>query len=537
MLTHAGKTAGNKRHADQDARSTQPSGDHSALRALGERREYAAPAKLQAQVNNSPLQTQLKSFQDMANDGPHAKKLAQLRAMAVPSPTGGPVMQLQLATGPYRLKNRFFRTNLRDDTDEKAVSAKLAPRQQLMVIPNGNRVSNFSAGFVMNEHSWVQTQNNGQGWIEDSMLEAAAFFHHAADRGSFLGNLQHRANYLQELETHVNLGSNFDAGTDTLSVANARLQEAAVHLNQGQDAQVAHIGHALNGVPNPQIYDATIANHAAKNALWHLMLPTVDLGVNTTAAPMNNEVKLKTKTALAQIISTAVGYDVLNQVTNLSAVMAIPISYVEQDTQQDYNLFVTPQFGGVNGDILQSLTVTVPPDNLFTDAQSFKRISNPNIAGHSDMGQIGNRISVSPVDTDVLHEFTHALHYLTFEQRRRNAVALQQHDRTDYRVQTGGQGQAVLRNQDNTAESRTIHRNQSFGDLGGLANGIVDPTIPAYQEQADAFGRLGAFTQAIPTENDYRAALGLGARQDHHAMRVTPNGTFQQIGYEPIQSV
>lgn len=191
----------------------------------------------------------------------------------------------------------------------------------------------------------------------------------------------------------------------------------------------------------------------------------------------------------------------------------------------------------MNNDILQSLTVTLPPDNLFTDAQSFKRISNPNGMGNSDMGQLGNRVSVSPADTDLLHEFTHVLHYLTFEDRRRNAALNHATDQVDYHVQTGGPGQSVLRNQDNTAEARTIHRNQSFTDLGAIALGIIDPTIPATQEQSDAFTRLAASTNNIPTENDYRAQLGLGARQDHHAMRINDDGIFEQIGFESILSL
>ncbi|WP_417237452.1 hypothetical protein [Bizionia paragorgiae] len=539
MYTQENKSKENKGRTLDNFVTQKQSVGRQGLDLLDNRSEAIAQRKLQEVVSNSPQTKQVDQLQSMTdNDSAYQQKLFQKKENNTSFSGQYPVAQLQLATGPYRLKNTFFRTNLRNDNDNKSIKAKLPPRQNLMVIPKEDKVSNFKAGLITNEHSWVQTQNNGRGWIEDSMLEPAPFFNQAADQGSFLGNFQNRTNYLQELENHVNLGSDFDALTNTLRVSDARLQEAAIHLNQGQDAQIQHIGNALNAEANPDIYDVTIANHDAKNVLWNQMLAGVDAGQNTAAAPMSDQVKLKTKTGLAQIISTTAGHDVMNQVNHLSGALGIPINYIEEDTQQDYNLYVTPQFGGPNNDVLESLSVILPPDRLFNDAQSFKRISSTNLAGDSDMGQIGRNISVSPVDTDILHEFTHALHYLTFENRRRNLALNHVHDQADYHVQTGGPvGNEVLRNQDNTAEARTIHRNQSFADLGVLAHGILDPTIPATQEQDDAFGRLGVFTHAIPTENDYREALGLGARQDHHAMRKTVNGTFEQMGLEPILSV
>ena len=82
-----------------------------------------------------------------------------------------PVTQLQLATGQYRLKNKFFNTNLRNNDQTKTVRAKLGPGTEVMVIDNGGKTSDFKAGWIKNEHSWVQTNSHGEGWIEDSMLE------------------------------------------------------------------------------------------------------------------------------------------------------------------------------------------------------------------------------------------------------------------------------------------------------------------------------------------------------------------------------
>lgn len=443
------------------------------------------------------------------------------------------VTQLQLPQGIYRLKNKFFSTNLRSDDAQKTVSAKLSPGTIVKVISKGVRLSNFKAGWITNEHSWVETPNDGQGWIEDSMMAMA--FNQPTDTGSFVGNLANRSNYLKELENHVNLGSSFNEQDHVLTVKDARLEEAATRLNLGQQAQIGHIQNAFNDNQNPDIYNNTIANHVAKNALWNQLHPLVEHGLNTQQQPMSDNVKLKAKTALGQIVATTVGYDVMNRINNLSTSLNIPINYIEEENQQVYNLYVVPQFDVLNNNALQSITVRLPPDNLFTDAQSFKRISTQNALGHSDMGQLGRRISVSPVDTDLLHEFTHALHYLTFEQRRRTVAANHIHDQADYNFETGGQ--IVLCNQDNLAEARTIHRNQSFGNLQNIAGGIIDPDIPVTQEQYNAFTRLAASTNLIPTENDYRAELGLGARQDHHAMRKDVDEKFKQEGLHRITSV
>lgn len=553
MKTHRDKIVENKYQVVADNLNKSKNNSGSSFQFVDNRPETVTQLKLHETIQNSPRIQQWINLPDLthrtiqqkniAEPSPMANSFhdqqedtaAQLKGNTTSSSGNLPVIQRQLAPGPYRLKNKFFNTNLRENNAGKTVKANLPPRQNLMVIPNGGRVSNFKAGaFNTNEHSWVQTQNNGKGWIEDSMLEHAQFFTHAADQGSFIGNLNNRSNYLQELENHINIGSNFDPGTNTLNVSDARIQEAAVHLNQGFNAQTTHISNALNAAPNPNIYDASIANHVLKNALWNTMKAQIDAGVRTTvAAPMAPQVKLKAKAALAQIISTNTGHDVFNQVNQLSGTLGIPINYIEEDNQVDFNLYVTPVYGAHNA--LVSLTVTLPPDHLFNDSQSFKRINDLNADGSSNMGVLGRRISVSPVDTDLLHEFTHALHYLTFEDRRRNAVANAAQDNTSYDLGTGGH--IVLGNQDNAAEARTIHRNQSFGNLGAIANGLIDPTIPATAEQYAAFAHLAPITATIPTENDYRAELGIGARQDHRAMRVNGHEKFEQLGSVPILSL
>jgi len=81
------------------------------------------------------------------------------------------VAQLQLAAGQYGLKNKVFKTTVRnDDPPNYTKLGKLPAGSQVTVMDKGDRVSNFKGGlFKTNEHSWTQS-DLGTGWIEDSML-------------------------------------------------------------------------------------------------------------------------------------------------------------------------------------------------------------------------------------------------------------------------------------------------------------------------------------------------------------------------------
>lgn len=135
--------------------------------------------------NNSILQSrQSKSFDTKSHlgsdDGGTGLYLQDNRQKEESKPlymlagTSSEVIQMQLANGIYGMKNILFRTNLReDDPPDYTRKAKLSASTQVEVIPKGDKISMFAAGKTVNEHSWVQTPNNGKGWIEDSKLVIA----------------------------------------------------------------------------------------------------------------------------------------------------------------------------------------------------------------------------------------------------------------------------------------------------------------------------------------------------------------------------
>jgi hypothetical protein len=361
-------------------------------------------------------------------------------------------------------------------------------------------------------------------------------FTQPTDTGSFAGNLHSRAAFNTELENYVNVENEVDLHTNTLRVSNARLHTTGQRLNAREQAQRGYVQQELNNPAGPAIFDPSINNHAAKNALWAQLLPVVDAGQNTGAGPIDPNLGLKIKTSLAQIVGTDEGHDLFSQVQQLSAQFGVPINYVEDDQAQDFNLTVSPTYGGAANDVLSGLTVRVPPNNLYDDAQSFKRISDTTPLGNTDIQHQGQRISPSPIDSDLFHEFTHGLHYLKMEERRQNNVAGHQQDHASYDEQIGGT--PVIGAQHEVSEARTIHRNQSYGDLIAEAGNLVNPLDlnDPFTPSVDALNHVSGFTQNIPAENDFRERIGLSPRQDHYAARLQNNGTYAQLGLYPILS-
>ena len=82
-----------------------------------------------------------------------------------------PISQLQKANGWYVTnKNANLRQN---DTNHTAYSDKVPQGTKVQIADKGNLISNFKAGWVTNEHSWVGTANKRIGWIEDSKLDSS----------------------------------------------------------------------------------------------------------------------------------------------------------------------------------------------------------------------------------------------------------------------------------------------------------------------------------------------------------------------------
>lgn len=160
-----------KQRKSTAARARNKNNQASTCQFVDNRPKAIQMRKLQKLANNSSQVQQLKALQEMANNSPRVKQLQAISKGNMGASSVHPVTQLQLAPGWYKLKNIFFKTNLRRNDRSYTVKAKLKPGEEVEVIPNGGRVSKFGAGWRENEHSWVKTENNGEGWIEDSMLK------------------------------------------------------------------------------------------------------------------------------------------------------------------------------------------------------------------------------------------------------------------------------------------------------------------------------------------------------------------------------
>lgn len=92
----------------------------------------------------------------------------------------------------------------------------------------------------------------------------------------------------------------------------------------------------------------------------------------------------------------------------------------------------------------------------------------------------------------------------------------------------------VLPEQDTLAEAATIHRSASLMNLHTLMAGNAaawghGPPNPHVTTAANTALIDGIATAAnIPSENEYRAAIGLSPRQDHRALILT--GGHYQMG-------
>ncbi|MEP2935606.1 MAG: hypothetical protein ABJM06_07795 [Gilvibacter sp.] len=101
-------------------------------------------------------------------DNRPSTQIERVESNSVNSPL---VLQRQLIKGIYGMNNKVFRTNLRaDDPPDYTKIAKLKASTRVEVISAAGKNSLFAAGKTVNEHSWVDTPSDGQGWIEDSML-------------------------------------------------------------------------------------------------------------------------------------------------------------------------------------------------------------------------------------------------------------------------------------------------------------------------------------------------------------------------------
>jgi Domain of unknown function (DUF4157) len=109
------------------------------------------------------------------------------------------VAQLQKPNGLYQVSKP---ANLRNDNATHSVIGKLPTGFPVKIVSKGRRVSNFKAGWVTNEHSWVLIESkqdellDQRGWIEDGKLvPAARTLQSNFQRGDKLYGLTEEARY------------------------------------------------------------------------------------------------------------------------------------------------------------------------------------------------------------------------------------------------------------------------------------------------------------------------------------------------------
>jgi hypothetical protein len=363
--------------------------------------------------------------------------------------------------------------------------------------------------------------------VTDWMLQppdyAAAFSRQINNQAAFYGDIDRR----------LNAGATFNTNADTLTVRRVALQDAATRLRQREREQRALVG-AAHAWGRP-IFDATIPNHANKNALWRAWMARA-------GGAAGGGFSERVGTTLARIIATAPGFTLMQQVDAQATALGIPIDFVEEAAGAGFNLVVAPGFNA-GRTALTSLTVRVPAGVQYDDAQSFKRSNRRQNGGGHDVRQLGEHLTAAPIDTDLFHEFVHAAHYLDMERRRQAGGGAFAADLGHYDTPVGGD--VVSNLQDEVAEAATIHRSASLGDLRQLAlnrapghpGGAAAPDNPytALAASIHAIDQL-ATGAGIPAENDYRVAIGLAPRQDHRALRLGRRGYEHTSADAPIET-
>jgi len=324
-----------------------------------------------------------------------------------------------------------------------------------------------------------------------------------------------------------------------LSTTNAGLTAAGQRLRERELRQRALVQSAHAG--GRDIYDGTIQNHRAKNALWRQWMQRVGQGTKADNTPVDADYTARVGTTLARMIATQHGHRLMQHLHTQSGALNVPIRFNERTPGAPFNMTAGADLPADRSS-LRGIDVSVPAAGEYHDAQSFKRANHP---VHGVMTE-GTGLTAAPLDTDLFHEFVHASHYMAMEQRRqalpspsnrttkagkakarRDRAAHFQADNAAYHGGIGGMN-PVLGRQDNLAEASTIHRRGSVGDIRAAMDGERLAAAPqyraGYQGSIDNIDRMQTIIanngQPLPAENDYRAAIGLRARQDHRGVSL-----------------
>ncbi|MDM5180494.1 hypothetical protein PO883_25250 [Massilia sp. DJPM01] len=325
---------------------------------------------------------------------------------------------------------------------------------------------------------------------------------------------------------------------DHLEVSHDRLAEVGERLKAREIRQRGLVGSAH--AKSKDIFDGTVENHVDKNELWRLWMKKISGGKDSGGKQVDGDYVTRVGTTISRIIASTPGFQLLQDLHDQSHESDIPINFIERAMGENFNMTarsVTPK----DGSRLEAIEVAVPAADRYDDAQSFKR------SDHLQGGvqQEGQTLTAAPLDTDLFHEFVHAAHYMEIEQRRRALPSPSKQKglakekarnkraeqfRADFNAYRGGIGgaSAVLSRQHHVSEASTIHRRGSMDVLRTMVAQERDTlpddreeTRPVYEKSIRDIDRVQAMISAndrIPSENDYRVAIGLRPRQDHNGV-------------------
>ena len=351
----------------------------------------------------------------------------------------------------------------------------------------------------------------------------------------FSANIRSRRKFHADIDRRLNLRSSFDQ--EELTVSSKSLEDAAGRLRDREEDQKRYVSRALKargGIGD--IFDTRINNSAQKNSLWKRWVGNL---AEASVRYHRPDFETRVATSLARIIAQDQGYSLLTDVWSRTENPEIQVRFEEQARDAPFNLGVTlltEMERDINSDNesrpLTTLKVEVPATGKYDDAQSFKRAYYLDEGGY-DASKVGNRLTAAPIDVDFFHEFVHARHLLALRDEERIEKYENLYDR--YHREIGGKN-AVLVGQDRVSEFTTIHRASDRKIIRSLLNQereqrTDEPGIFSnYCETIRDLDRIEQIVEGIPSENDFRIAVGLAPRQDHRAVRLE-HGEFVHSGW------
>lgn len=209
-----------------------------------------------------------RKLQDAAHNSPQVKKLETVQKMADAHSRGtdNPVVQLQKANGAYRAPKG---TNVRNDDEKHTVLATLDADRSVYVINKGQRVSNFRAGILKNEHSWVQVEDEYaaiNGWIEDSKLKSDKLLQNQFGEGDKLYGRYEARNAIRQSGHAPNRRI---AGMDYNIIDDVNQEMGRTAKGAGSEEVESFRDYTEKNTKRPHAHHQDLINQYCKQALVH----------------------------------------------------------------------------------------------------------------------------------------------------------------------------------------------------------------------------------------------------------------------------